>query len=132
MGSLFFEAAVLSWDIWRDATPEEEEELLKKAGDLIEQYKMEPLALLLLETMKPLVYVGGEFGRFFIAPLLPFLDHKPDAIIQTFQQRKNIDKLLLKIEGNMKEKNRKKREERKELKMEKKRKGAEKRKWWFF
>lgn len=122
----------MSWDIWRDATPEEEEELLKKAEDLIEQYKMEPLALLLLETMKPLVYVGGEFGRFFIAPLLPFLDHKPDAIIQTFQQRKNIDKLLLKIEGKMKEKGRKKREERKEIKMEEKGKGAKKRKWWFF
>lgn len=132
MGLPFFEDAFLSWDIWRDATPEEEEELLKKAEDLIEQYKMEPVALLLLETIKPLVYVGGEFGRFFIAPLLPFLDHKPDAIIQTFQQRKNIDKLLLKIEEKIKEKGRKKRKERKELKMEEKRKGAKKRKWWFF
>lgn len=122
----------MSWDIWRDASPEEEEKLLKKAEELIEQYKMEPFALLLLETMKPLVYVGGEFGRFFIAPFLPFLDHKPDAIIQTFQQRKNIDKLLLKIEEKMKEKDRNKREERKELKKEEKGKEARKRKWWFF
>jgi len=122
----------LSGGIWRGSTPEEEEELLKKAEALIEQYKMEPIALFLLEMMKPLVYVGGAFGRFFTTPLSPFLENKPDAIIQTFEQRKNIDKLILKIEEKMKEEERKKREERKKLKMEEKGKEAKKKKWWIF
>lgn len=123
---------VLPWDIWRDATPEEEEELLKKAEEMIEQYQMEPLALIMLETIKPLVYVGGEFGRFFIAPLLPFLDHKADAFIQTFEQRRNIDKLITAIEVKMKEKEKKKREEKKNLEKEESGEGTRKKKWWFF
>lgn len=122
----------MPWDIWRDATPEEEEELLKKAEEMIEQYQMEPLALIMLETIKPLVYVGGEFGRFFIAPLLPFLDHKADAFIQTFEQRRNIDKLITAIEVKMKEKENKKREEKKNLEKEESGKGTRKKKWWFF
>ena len=42
----------MSWDIWKEATPEEEDELLKKAEEVIEKYKMEPLALIILETIK--------------------------------------------------------------------------------
>ena len=116
----------MSWDIWKEATPEEEDELLKKAEEVIEKYKMEPLALIILETIKPLVYVGGEFSRFFIAPLLPFLNHEADAVIQTFEQRKNINKLISSIENKMKEKDKMKKEHQKTLKKEKQ--GKEKRK----
>jgi len=92
----------LFWDIWQDITKEEEEEILEKAMAYIEMYKIEPIALFFLEMVKPLVYVGGEFGRFFIAPLLPFLGHKADAFIQTFEQRSNIEKLIKMIESKMK------------------------------
>jgi hypothetical protein len=88
----------MSWKIWIDAEPEEEERLIQKAADFIEYHDMDLVALLILNTIKPLVYVGGELSRFFIAPILPFLDHKADAFIQTFEQRKNIEKLISKIE----------------------------------
>lgn len=88
----------MPWKIWTDVTPEEEERLIQRAADLVSNYEMETPALLVLNMIKPLVYVGGEMGRFFIAPLLPFLNHKADAFIHTFEQRKNIDKLIEIIE----------------------------------
>ena len=99
----------MPWKIWKDVTPEEEERLIQRAADLVSNYEMETPALLVLNMIKPLVYVGGEMGRFFIAPLLPFLNHKADAFIHTFEQRKNIDKLIEIIEKKISKKDEKKR-----------------------
>lgn len=122
----------MPWKIWKDVQPEEEEELIHKAADLIEKHKMETLALLVLNTVKPLVYVGGELGRFFIAPLLPFLDHKADIFIHTFEQRENIDELISIIEKKMKEEDESKSEERKKAREEAKEGTAKKKRWWPF
>lgn len=127
------EAAESSWKIWKDVEPEEEEELIKRAADLVERHKIEPIALLVLNTVKPLVYVGGEMSRFFIAPLLPFLDHKADALIHTFEQRENIDELISIIEKRMEEEDENKRKESAMQATEEANNGTtKKRKWWPF
>ena len=122
----------MTWKIWKDVEPEEEEMLIQKAADLIERHKMETFALIVLNTIKPLVYVGGEFGRFFIAPLLPFLNHKADAFIYTFEQRKNIDELVSMIENRLKEEDERKRESRNKAKEEAHEELPKKNKWWPF
>lgn len=103
MNNKIYGVVILPWNIWKEVKPEEEDKLIEDVAELISNHELETMSLLVLNTIKPLVYVGGELGRFFIAPLLPFLNHKADAVIYTFEQRKNIDKLINMIERKLKE-----------------------------
>ena len=59
----------LYWDI--EITPEEEDEIIKKIAERMHKYGMNVPAILLLETFKPLSYIGSQMGFFFISPFLP-------------------------------------------------------------
>lgn len=97
--------------IW-DTSKEEEEEFIKKAHELIAKYEMEVPAVLLLESIKPLVWVGGGLFRIAMSPFM-FFWKDGHSLIDTFEKRKNIEKLIKMLEEKQKEEKAKKDEESK-------------------
>jgi hypothetical protein len=69
---------------------------------------METIAILTLESVKPLVYVGGEMSRVFISPFLSTLGTELNVMgekyITIFENRENIEKLIQLLEKKSKEK----------------------------
>jgi ABC-type Zn2+ transport system substrate-binding protein/surface adhesin len=90
----------LFWDI--ELTPEEEDELIGKVAEKIHQYGMEVAAILMLESVKPLTWVGSQMGRFFLSPFLPALGETVsiggEKIFQVFEKHENVEKLIVKLE----------------------------------
>ena len=85
-----------------EVKPEEEEEMIKKAAEIIRKYQMEGMAILMLESSKPLVFIGGELGRFFLSPFLyAFGDNvsaKGERFFRVFEKRDNVEKLIQLLE----------------------------------
>ena len=69
---------------------------------------MEILAILALETTKPIIYIVGELGRFFTFPFTSIiregLAEKTEKIFLPFEKRTNIEKLINILEDKTKEK----------------------------
>ncbi|MGQ9679743.1 MAG: hypothetical protein ACUVV4_03125 [Candidatus Bathyarchaeia archaeon] len=85
-----------------EVTPEEEEELIRKVATVIHNNGLEAAAILMIETVKPLSYIGGQMGRLFISPFLPAFGDKielgGEKLIRVFEKRENVEKLLNMIE----------------------------------
>ena len=86
--------------------------MIEKAYDLITTYGLEDAALLILYSVKPLTPIGGALGRFFLGPLVPFIGHREESLITTFEQPENIEKLIDMIVVKRKEERAKKEEKR--------------------
>ncbi len=120
----------LFWDL--ELTPEEVDEVLQEVYFKITEYKMETLAILTLESIKPWAYVGGELVRAAMAPLMPALGESlgltSEKMLQVFENRDNIERLIQLLEENLKkeeaERKLKKEKEKKQKKEEKKREEA--------
>ncbi len=97
---------------WDEITPEKEDELINKTAEIILKYDMDVPAILFLGTFKPLVSLGGQLGRYFLGPLLPFITEREDAFIQTFEKRENIEKLIKILEESRKEEEARKKAEK--------------------
>ena len=83
--------------------PEEEvDAIILEAAKRIKRYGMEMAAIMALESLKPLVYVGGELTRLTLSPFFPVLGSTMDMwgekLIDVFEERENIDKLILLLE----------------------------------
>ena len=95
---------------WGDnELPEEEvSRVLKVIADRIHAYKIEAIAIITLETVKPLSNLGAELSRLFFSPILPALGPEynllGEKMIYIFQNRKNIEKLIDLIEEKSKKK----------------------------
>ena len=85
-----------------ELTEEEVDEIIRKAAEKIRLYGMETVAILTLESVKPLVYIGGEMSRLMISPFLPALGHNANELgenlINVFEERKNVEKLITILE----------------------------------
>ena len=85
-----------------EITPEEEERVIRKVASIIHKYGMDAAAILFLESFKPLVYVGGELGKFFISPFLPALGEEisisGEKFFRIFEKRENIERLISMLE----------------------------------
>jgi hypothetical protein len=85
-----------------EITPELETEYIEKVAQKIHEQEMETAAILLLESSKPLVWVGGEMGRFFITPFVPIISDKwgvtSEKFFLVFEKRENIERLLKRLE----------------------------------
>jgi ABC-type Zn2+ transport system substrate-binding protein/surface adhesin len=85
-----------------EITPELETEYIEKVAQKIHEQEMETAAILLLESSKPLVWVGGEMGRFFITPFVPIISDKwgvtSEMFFLVFEKRENIERLLKRLE----------------------------------
>lgn len=120
----------LFWDL--ELTPEEVDEVIQEVYFKITEYKMETLAILTLESIKPWAYVGGELVRAAMALLMPALGESlgltSEKMLHVFENRDNIERLIQLLEENLKkeeaERKLKKEKEKKQKKEEKKREEA--------
>lgn len=97
--------------VFWETSKEEEDKLVKRAYKLITKYEMEVPAVLLLESIKPLVWVGGGLARIALSPFMMFFWNEGHALIDTFEKRQNIERLIKMLEGRDKEEQAKKDEE---------------------
>ena len=106
-----------------EVTAKDEDEFIEKVAQKIHEYEMETAAILLLESSKPLVWVGGEMGRFFITPFVPIISDKwgitSEKFFLVFEKRENIEKLLKRLEQLAQEDDAKAREAKKAAKEKK-------------
>lgn len=88
------------WDY--EITPEEEEEMIRKIAEKIHQYGMEVATILMVESLKPLTWIGSQMGRFFINPFLPAFGDEigmtGEKFFQVFEKRENVEKLIVALE----------------------------------
>ena len=113
-----------------DITPEEEEELIDLIAQKIQEQGLDMYATFMIETIKPLSFIGANMIRVFFAPILPALSASAgitgEKLFQLLEKRDNVDKLLNAIEKLTKEEN-----ERKKIKKTIKNEGKENsKKWW--
>jgi len=85
-----------------EITPELESEYIEKVAQKIHEQGMDTAAILLLESSKPLIWVGGEMGRFFITPFVPIISDKwgvtSEKFFLVFEKRENIERVLKRLE----------------------------------
>ncbi len=85
-----------------ELSEEEVDEIIKKVAEKIRQYGMETVAILTLESVKPLVYIGGEMSRLMISPFLPAFgpaaNELGENLINVFEERENVEKLITILE----------------------------------
>jgi len=85
-----------------ELTEEEVDEMIRKAAEKINQYGMETIAILTLESVKPLVFIGGEMTRLVVSPFLPAIgpaaNELGENLINVFEKRENVEKLITILE----------------------------------
>jgi len=93
-------------------TKMEEEEIIKKAADIIYERNFDMPAIYLLELVRPLAYIGGQMSSIFISPYLLLFgesfSQKGEKLIKIFQKKENIEKLQLLLEKKVQEEKEKK------------------------
>ena len=81
-----------------ELSEEEVDEIILETARRIHKYGMEMVAIMTLESLKPLAYIGGELTRLTLSPFLPILgpevDRTGENLINVFEDRRNIDKLI--------------------------------------
>jgi hypothetical protein len=86
----------------QELTEDEVDEIIRKAAEKIHQYGMETVAILTLESVKPLVFIGGEMSRLVLSPFLPALGSSANELgenlINVFENRENVEKLIVILE----------------------------------
>ena len=109
------------WDI--ELTPEEVEEVIQGAYEKISEYKMETVSILTLESLKPFSYVGGELVRAALSPVMPALGEglglTSEKMLQVFEDRENIERLIQLLEENLKKEEAERKQKREEAKQKK-------------
>lgn len=93
------------WDM--EITPEDEDDMIRKTAEKIHKYGMDVAAILFIESVKPLTYIGGQMGRFFISPFLPAfgesIGQSGEKFFRVFEKRENVEKLISLLEEMAKE-----------------------------
>jgi len=110
------------WDI--EVTAEDEDKMIKKIAATIHKYGLDVAAILMIESFKPLSFIGAQMGRFFVSPFLPALGEdvgiSGEKFLQIFEKHENVEKLIKAVEELT-------REEEEQKKAEKAKKLEEKR-----
>lgn len=104
-------------------TPQQEE-ILDKIAKKVVHWKMSVPAILFLESVKPLNYIGSQMMAFFepfVQTLFSWKDY--EEFRKMMEERGTLELLLLRIEEFEAEAEKKEKEEKKRLKEERKRKG---------
>jgi len=90
----------LYWDI--DVTSEDENEMIRKIAHKIHEYGLDVAAIIMIESVTPLSYIGSQMGRFFVSPFFPAfgenLGISGEKFFQIFEKRENVEKLIKAVE----------------------------------
>jgi hypothetical protein len=104
----------LYWNI--ELTPEDEEEMIRKIAQSIHSHGMDVAAIFMIESVKPISYIGTQMGRLFFSPILPFFGEdigiSGEKFLQIFAKRDNIEKLIKTVEKLAKEEEDRKKDEK--------------------
>ncbi len=85
-----------------DVSPEREDEIIEKMAKLIvNKYGFTFPAIITLETIKYLTFIGGELARSFIVPFFSALSSDTENLmheyILVFEKQRNIEQLVNRI-----------------------------------
>jgi hypothetical protein len=81
------------------AIPQEEDEVLEKVARKVVQWRMAVPAILFLESVKPLNYIGAQVMVFFEPIVQSLFNFKYYEIFRiAMERRENVENLLQKIE----------------------------------
>ena len=88
---------------------EEEDEIIRKIAEKVHSYGMDVPAIMFLESVKPLSYIGSQMGRFFVSPFLPIFGDDigltGEKLLQVFENRENVEEILTHLEDLSNEEN---------------------------
>ncbi len=90
-----------------DITPERKKEIINKIARKTVDLRLSPIAIVLLESTKPLSFLGSQLMVFFqpiVTAIFPF--HQYEEIAALFEDRTNIETLIQTIEQMEEERNR--------------------------
>lgn len=108
-------------------TPKDEEEMIRKAAEKINEYGMDLAAILFLQSYKPLTYVGGQMGRFMIFPFFYILGgnitQSAEKFFMIFEDRNNVERLIKRLEETSIEKDSKETRKREKVDNTRQKKG---------
>jgi len=82
-----------------DISVQRREEVLTKIAQKVVDLRLAPVAIVMLESGKPLSFVGSQLMVFFqpiVTALFPF--HQYDEIAALFEDRSNVEALIQMIE----------------------------------
>jgi hypothetical protein len=82
-----------------DISVERREEVLTKIAQKVVDLKLTPVAVVMLESSKPLSFVGSQLMVFFqpiVTSLFPFRQY--DEVAALLEERTNVEALIQKIE----------------------------------
>ena len=82
-----------------DISVERREEILTKIAQKIVDLKLTPVAVVMLESTKPLSFVGSQLMIFLqpvVTSVFPF--HQYDEVAALLEDRANVEALIQKIE----------------------------------
>ena len=86
----------------QDTEPVNVDELVEKIAKKVVEIGMEAPAILALESARPLSFIGSQMGRTMIAPWFGIFGWdamtKADVYMAVFENRKNVEKLVRRIE----------------------------------
>lgn len=83
-----------------DPTEEKQAEVIRDVAERIAKYDMDLVAILMLESSKPLAAVYAPMARFMVAPFLPVYGDQSMKIMAVFQNKRNVEKLIDLLEEN--------------------------------
>ena len=96
----------------RELTPEEDERMIDRISEEVVNRNLDAPAIMFLESVKPISFIGSQLGMAFVAPFLLVFWELGVDYIKFFEKRENVEKLLKKIE----EKSHAREEEKKNIK----------------
>ncbi len=82
-----------------DITPERRTEIITRIARKTVDLRLTPIAIVILETIKPLSFLGSQLMVFFqpiVTAIFPFYQYEEIAAL--FEDRKNIELLIQTIE----------------------------------
>ena len=89
------------WDI--EVTAEDEDEMIAKIAKKIHESGLNVAAILMIESFKPMSYIGAQMGRFFFSPFLPVFGENigigGEKLLQIFEKQENLEKLVKAVEA---------------------------------
>jgi hypothetical protein len=120
-----------------ELTPERRKELIDKIATEVVKRGLETPAIMLLETFKPLSFIGAELAIFYLFPYIKAITTSPtvDEVTALFHDRSAVEDLIRRIEELVeieKEKERAAKEAKKRAKQMASSSTDRKKRFWIF
>lgn len=86
----------------RDLTPEDEERIIDHITMEVVNRGLDPVAVIVLESIKPMTFIGSQITLVFAMPFLSLFGDIGIDYIKFFEKSENVERLLQRIEQKVK------------------------------